>query len=388
MRETLCAHALASNSPPALPALLPALAVQALQPPANDKPAGGTTSLTSLYRLGSPEARQAALQHARSLLLASSPGAAGAAAADGTATGPQLCFNEDLSTRPAWLPPGLAGGSAVAGWWAAATGGGQPAAPQGYSSCWWSVPQAAQGATAAAAAWRSGCLTELCVRLAWALIASADLASASDAAALVQQIQLLLQASNSSKSSSADEAGAPATSLQATACAAVLALLQAIGGDAAANLAPAEQLAEACSAGGQRLAAQLAAVQALPVLPGNVISQATAFVGECLAIAAVCSKLRKLGSKAAPAAAAAAGGAAAAATAAAGEAKKAAAATAAAVDEEQRVQAALALLEEGAASGDSSGGEGGQLWGFEPAFEARPVIAALVRGQLAALRSL
>lgn len=387
MRETLSAHALASISPPALPALLPALAVQALQPPANDKPAGGTTSLTSLYRLGSPEARQAALQHARSLLLASSPGAAGAAAPDGTATGPQLCFNEDLSTRPAWLPPGLAGGSAVAGWWAAATGGGQPAAPQGYSSCWWSVPQAAQGATAAAAAWRSGCLTELCVRLAWALIASADLASASDAAALVQQIQLLLQASNSSKSSSADEAGAPATSLQATACAAVLALLQAIGGDAAANLAPAEQLAEACSAGGQRLAAQLAAVQALPVLPGNVISQATAFVGECLAIAAVCSKLKKLGGKAAPAAAAAAGAAAAAATAA-GEAKKAAAAAAAAVDEEQRVQAALALLEEGAASGDSSGGEGGQLWGFEPAFEARPVIAALVRGQLAALRSL
>lgn len=369
---------------------------QALQPASGDKdkPAGGSTTLTSLYRLGSPEARQAALQHARALLLANSPDTAADSAAGGAAgsspAGPRLCFNEDLSTRPAWFPPALAGGSAVAGWWQAAMAGGQSAAQQGYASCWWSVPQAAQGETAEAAAWRSGCLAELRVRLAWGLIVSADLASASDAAALAQQVQPLL-AANGSSGGTASGATAPAASLQAAACCALLALLQAVGGDAAADLSSAQQLVEACSAGGQRLAAQLAAVQGLPVLPGSAVSQATALAGDCAAIAAVCSKLQKLASKAATAAATAAGAAAAAATAAAGEVKQAAKAAAAALEEQQRVQAAVALVEEGGASGDGStggGSEGGQLWGFEPAFEAQPVVAALVRGQLAALRGL
>lgn len=315
--------------------------------------------------MGSPGARRAALQQAAALLVAP-------AAQDG-GEGPRVRFNEDLGTRPAWLPPASASGSAVADWWRQQQ---QQAGQQqaGYAHCWWARPQAAEGAAPEAAAWRQRCLAELCVRVAWALAVSEPLASAADAAALAEQLQPLLAAP-------ADAAG-EGVALQAAACRALLALLPAVaGGDATGDAAPAQELSAACSSAAQRIAGELAAVQGLPVLPGGPIAAAAGCAADCGTIATVFGRLKQLAAKAAGTAAAA-GSAAEAATEAAADLKAAAAAAVAAQPEEQRVAAALA-----AAEADGADPDGAPLWAFEPELQPRAAVAALVKAQVQALRA-
>eukprot|EP00884_Botryococcus_braunii_P005225 jgi/Botrbrau1/14703/Bobra.0108s0056.1 len=67
-----------------------------------------------------------------------------------------LCFNADLQTRPAWLPPeDCPPGLATAAFWE------QREPPPGVGRCWWSQPGAAQLSTPEAQAYRRGCCQQL-----------------------------------------------------------------------------------------------------------------------------------------------------------------------------------------------------------------------------------
>lgn len=351
--------------------------LQSLLPPRSAAAAGSAqpagAPLQSLFPAGTTRGLRQALQHARALLVAAAAGG----------TGPALRFNEDLSTRPSWCPPGSASSAAVADWWRQADAAQQAQQPPaGYARCWWAATLAAEGGSPEAASWRSRCLNELRARVAWALAASAALDSAADAAALAEQLGPLVPA-GSAEAAALD--GSPA--LQAAACRATLALLQQLAGgagsDAGHGLQAASDLASACSAASKRAAAELAAAQAMPLLPGSAITAAAALVSDCASASAVFQRLKKLAGKGKPELAAAAGEAASAADAAAAEVKAAAAAALAACNHEQRVGAAAQLVQ-------LDGGEegGARLWGFEPALEARGVLAGLVRTQGAVLASL
>ena len=331
---------------------------------------------------GGTASQRTGLLHAAQLLAAAAEREVAAGEGRGGAVGGALVrFNEDLSTRPSWYPPGSAAGSAVGDWWQAAAQG-QP--PPGYARCWWSRPLAAQAASPSGAAWRRRCLAELRVMVALALVTSASLGNAEDAAALLEQLQPLLQQPVAAAHQQQQQlAGA---SLQAASCGAVLAVLQALGGAAPADVASVQQLAQACSAAARRASAELAAVRDLPVLPGYATSAAAAVMADCRGIAAVCSRLQKLAAAATgqEAMVAATGKAVDAATDAASTVKQAAAAELEAADSEQRVEQVLRLLDS-CSGGD---GDGDALWGFEPVLEAQAVVAALVQAQAAMLQSM
>ncbi|KAL4447959.1 hypothetical protein ABPG75_005178 [Micractinium tetrahymenae] len=354
-----------------------AAVLQSLLPPRATATAGSAqpagAPLQSLFPSGTAKGLREALRHARALLVAAAAGS----------PGPALRFNEDLATRPSWYPPGSASSEAVTDWWQQADAAQQAQQqPAGYAHCWWAATLAAESSTPEAAAWRSRCLAELKARVAWALAASAPLDSAEDAAALAEQLRPLVTAGGDE---AAPVGGCPV--LQAAACRAVLGLLQQLAGSEAGEGGPglqaASELASACSAAGKRVAAELAAAQALPLLPGSAITAAAALVADCSSISAVLQRLKKLAGKGKPEVAAAAREAAGAADVAAAEVKAAAAAALAARDQQQCAEAAAQLVR-------LEGGEeaGARLWGFEPSLEARGVLAALVRAQAAVLASL
>lgn len=333
-------------------------AVLQAQLPEKQAPAGAAAPVTSLYNVGGAAACEAALRHAQELLVAG-------AAADAAAASPCLRFNDDLSTRPSWYPPGSAGSGAVADWWR------QPPPPQGYAACWWAAPQAAEGGAPEAAAWRQRSIADLRTRVAWALATSASLVSVTDATKLLEQVEPLLTAG------SGQDTAAGHTDVQAMACAALLAVLQALAGSEV-DLAAAQHLAAACRAAREHLVGDLAAAQGFAVLPGSAVVSAAAFVADGTAIAAFFGKLKKLAAKL-PGVTAAAGAAADAATTAVTEVQQAVRAAAAAQAESQRVAATLQLLE--------SSEEGSALWAFEPEFDPQPAVLALVKAQLDTLQA-
>ena len=341
-----------------------------------------TTTTTTNSGGGGSSASHAALQHARQLLVAHAAAAAAgkeeASGYSGGAGGPHLRFNEDLTTRPSWYPPGTAGSGAVADWWQQQQQGQQH---PGYAHCWWAEPLAAEGCRPDAAHWRRQCRTQLHTRVAWALIANDSLASASDAAALMEQLQPLLAASEAS--AAAEQAAG--TVLQAAGCKAALAMVQALGGSASTGAEAAmHELAEACDGTGKRLAGELADLQGRALMPGGSTTAAAAVLADCQALAAVCTRLQRLAAAAVglEATAAAAGKAGEAAEAAAKCVSQAAAALLQAQGEQQQTEQALQLLSE--CGGGGSGSEDG-LWGFEPALQVQPAVAALVQAQHAVL---
>lgn len=352
-----------------------AAVLQSRLPPRSAAGAGGAqpagAPLQSLFPSGTASGLRQALQHAQALLLVPPFGGAG----------PTLRFNEDLSTRPSWYPPGSAGSTAVADWWHQADVAQQAQQPPaGYARCWWAATLAAEGGSPEAAAWRSRCLDELRARLAWALAASTQLDSVADAAALAEQLRPLVPA-GSGEAAALD--GSPA--LQTVACRGVLVLLQQLAGraasEAAAGAQAASKLASACSASSKRAVAELTAVQGLPLLPGSVVTSAAALASDCTSVSAVLRRLKKLAGKGEPEVAAAAGVAASAADAAAAEVRAAAAAVVAACDERTEAAAQLVQLVGGKEAAI-------QLWGFEPALEAHGTLAALIRAQRVVLDSL
>ncbi|KAK9902038.1 hypothetical protein WJX75_002093 [Coccomyxa subellipsoidea] len=106
--------------------------------------------------------------------------------ADGQATS-ALRFNEDLSTRPAWLPPDSGRPSlALARWWSS-----QPdqQTSHGYGRCWWACTLAAESAAPEAKAHRAAVTASLQWRcLLPSLIASATSADHAAAAASLPSI--------------------------------------------------------------------------------------------------------------------------------------------------------------------------------------------------------
>ena len=337
---------------------------------------------------GSP-ASHVALQHARQLLVAGAVAAAAgneaAGGCSGGAGGPQLRFNEDLTTRPSWYPPGSAGSGAVADWWQQQQQHQQGQQHPGYAHCWWAEPLAAEGPHPEAAHWRRRCQAELHTRVAWALIASDNLASPSDAAALLEQLQPLLAAPGASAAAQQEAAGMV---LQAAGCKAAMALVQALGGSSSAGAEAAmHELSQACNGTGKQLAAELAGLQGRAVMPGGSMTAAAAAVADSQALAAVCTRLQRLAAAGAglEATAVAAGKAAEAAQAAVKCVRQAAAALLQAQGEPQMTEQALQLLSE-----CGSGGSGSKdvLWGFEPALQVQPAVAALVQAQLAVLQGM
>lgn len=335
------------------------------------QPAGA--ALQSLFPSGTAQGLRQALQHARALLVVPGAGCAG----------PTLRFNEDLSTRPSWYPPGSASSAAVADWWRQADAAQQAQElPPGYARCWWAATLAAESGSLAAATWRSRCLGELRALLGWALTVAAPLDSAADAAVLAEQLRPLATAGGD-KAAAVDGSAA----LQAAACRAVLALLHqlagAVGDGTTPGLQAATDLALICSEAGSRSVAELAAAQSLPLLPGSAITTAAALVSDCASVSAVFQRLKKLAGKGRPELAASAGEAARAADASAAEVKAAVAAALGACDHQQRVEAAAQLVQL-----DGEDGAGPRLWDLEPSLEARSVLAALVSAQGAVLASL
>ncbi|GIM01385.1 hypothetical protein Vretimale_6211 [Volvox reticuliferus] len=80
--------------------------------------------------------------------------AAGRLNPDNLPTASSLRFNWDLSTRPAWLPPGQEGPSAaVLEWWRSRAAG--KICGQGYGRCWWAATGSAEGTSSEAAQWRT-----------------------------------------------------------------------------------------------------------------------------------------------------------------------------------------------------------------------------------------
>jgi N-terminal acetyltransferase B complex non-catalytic subunit len=334
-------------------------------------------------------ASHVALQHVRQLLVAGAVAGAAdkeaAASCSDGAGGPQLRFNEDLTTRPSWYPPGSAGSGALADWWQQQQQQQRGQQHPGYAHCWWAEPLAAEGPHPEAARWRRRCQTELHTRVAWALITSDSLASPSDAAALLEQLQPLLAAP---RAGAAAEQAAAGMALQAAGCKATMALVQALDGSSTAGAEAAmHELAQACNGAGKQLAAELAGLRGLAVMPGGPMTAAAAAVADSQALAAVCTRLQRLAATAAglEATAAAAGKATETAEEAAKCVRQAAAALLQALGEPQMTEQALQLLSE-----CGSGGSGSEdvLWGFEPALQVQPAVAALVQAQMAVLQGM